>query len=402
MANPACGRAVPAGPHPAQGWGHTAAASVPLRRAAGQPGEPQPDRAGRPPQPAGRLSITWARRRRTGWIARHDAAVVSRMPRRYSRLRWTGRRIWQKRRARRRRRLGPRRMRGLRSRQRGVLRIALPVRRAIPGKAGLCGHSPGPQAVAAAGRMLAIMNGISAKLALREGLLFPGRWLAFPGRGVRGRVSRGRAFCWRVSRGRAFCWRVSRGRAFCWRAFRARDCCRRARCRRRLRLSPLGPFLLQFPPGRLPAVRLPSRGPLWLIPVAEFSVRERVFGTARRPSPAQSRRALPVAGRVQHPVRLRIGLPRPAPPGTCGNEHDDQRNAADQAARHHDRASGDEQVRSGLSSPALDIAENARGQARYEQDHADNGQPAGTARLLRAPAHRSTMACRHHSQCGND
>ena len=105
---------------------------------------------------------------------------------------------------------------------------------------------------------------------------------------------------------------------------------------------------------------------------------------------------------VQHPVRLRTGLARPAPPGTCGNEHDDQRNAADQAARHHDRASGDEQVRSGLSSPALDIAENARGQARYEQDHADNGQPAGTARLLRAPAHRSTMACRHHSQCGND
>jgi hypothetical protein len=348
-------------------------------------------RGGRRSRP-GRLSITWAGGRRTGWIARHDAAVVSRMPRRYSRLRWTGRRIWQKRRARRRRRLGPRRMRGLRSRQRGVLRIALPVRRAIPGKAGLCGHSPGPHAVAAAGRMLAIMNGISAKLALRQGLLFPGRWLAFPGRGVRGRVSRGRAFC-----GRAF-----RARDCCGRAFRARDCCRRARCRRRLRLSPLGPFLLQFPPGRLPAVRLPSRGPLWLIPVTEFSVRERVFGTARRPSPAQSRRALPVAGRVQHPVRLRTGLPRPTPPGTCGNEHDDQRNAADQAARHHDRASGDEQVRSGLSSPALDIAENARGQARYEQDHADNGQPAGTARLLRAPAHRSTMACRHHSQCGND
>ena len=157
-----------------------------------------------------------------------------------------------------------------------------------------CGHSPGPQAVAAAGRMLAIMNGISAKLALRDGLLFPdGGWRSRQ-RGVRGRVSRGRAFRGRgpaagSSAAGVFRGRVFRGRVFRGRAFRARDCCRRARCHRRLRLSPLGPFLLQFPPGRLPAVRLPSRGPLCLIPVAEFSVRERVFGTARRPSPAQSR-----------------------------------------------------------------------------------------------------------------
>jgi hypothetical protein len=52
VADRVCWRAVRAGQHPAQGWGHIAAASVPLCRTAGPPGGPQRGREGRPPQPA--------------------------------------------------------------------------------------------------------------------------------------------------------------------------------------------------------------------------------------------------------------------------------------------------------------------------------------------------------------
>jgi hypothetical protein len=213
------------------------------------------------------------------------------------------------------------------------------------------------------------MNGIAPGLPFRDrlrGRLALRGGLVFPGRGVRGRGLRDRVF---------------RGPGLRGRAIR----------RRRLRPPPLGLFLRWLPP----------RGPLWLFPVAEFSVRERAPGTARRPSPAQSRRALPIAGGIQPPVRFRTTLARPAPPGTCGNEHDDQRNTAEQAASYDDRASQNKQVPSGLSSLPLEIAEKARAQARYEQDRANDGQPAGTARLprrYRAQAHRSTMACRHHSR----
>jgi hypothetical protein len=122
---------------------------------------------------------------------------------------------------------------------------------------------------------------------------------------------------------------------------------------------------VQGPDIRCPGIQgryVQGRGAPWPFPVVEFSFRERVFRIARRPPPDGSPRVLPVAGGVQPPLRLGTALACPAP-GSCDNQHDDQRNAADQAGSYHDRASENKQMPSGLSAPALDVAEKTSSQA---------------------------------------
>lgn len=134
-----------------------------------------------------------------------------------------------------------------------------------------------------------------------------------------------------------------------------------------------------------------------LLSRGELPTRGRPMLRSSLPPPG-TQRIQPVIRGIEAPLQLGIAEIHLAPRMT--DQHQQElRQAAQQADRRHGPAREREQPPDTDVVPAEDLADKARGDARNQQNRADDGQPARAAhspRRYRARTHDIKMARRHH------